>query len=83
MNAVNADRTIAVTHRVKLTEAGEARPTLVSVSNGVNLTQIELMTEQDELDFVNGVWPTGYRKATPADKPARLSSLASKVARFE
>lgn len=70
MNAVNADRTIAVTHRVKLTEAGEARPTLVSVSNGVNLTQIELMTEQDELDFVNGVWPTGYRKATPADKPA-------------
>lgn len=67
MNKIN--RIIAVTHRVKQTEAGEARPTLLSVSVGGQIKKIELATEQDEIDFVNGEWPESYRKATPNDRP--------------
>lgn len=54
-------RIIAVKHRVKATAEKEAHPTLVSIVSESGVKHIELATEQDELDFVNGEYPTSYR----------------------
>lgn len=56
-------RIIGITHRVKRTAQGEARPTLVAVKDGKKLTVYELEEEQDELDFLYGKFPTGWRTA--------------------
>lgn len=58
-------RILTVKHRVKQTAEGEARPTLVTVVAGSTVKQIELESEQDELDFVNGEYPTSYRAWAP------------------
>jgi len=55
-------RFVGIAHRVKKTAKGEARPTLVFVSNGDEETNHELADEQAELDFVLGVFPTEWRK---------------------
>lgn len=62
-------RLIGVSHRVKATAAGEARPTLVAIRtpNG-KYFELELASEQDELDFVFGRFPAAYRDMTNDDK---------------
>src|SRR3989344_4172356 len=55
-------RFVGIAHRVKKTAKGEARPTLVFVSNGDEETNHELADEQAERDFVLGVFPTEWRK---------------------
>lgn len=54
-------RSIGITHRVKWTAKGEARPTLVAIIGKGKETKFKLETEQDELDFVLGVLPTSWR----------------------
>lgn len=54
-------RFIGITHRVKWTSEGEARPTLVAVVGEGKEMKLKLETEQDELDFVLGVLPTSWR----------------------
>lgn len=56
-----SSRIIAVKHRVKQTANSEAHPTLVTIVTGGEMKHLELATEQDELDFVNGEYPTSYR----------------------
>lgn len=56
-----SSRIIAVKHRVKQTANSEAHPTLVTIVTGSEVRNIELATEQEELDFVNGEYPTSYR----------------------
>ena len=67
-------RTIAVKHRIKVTAENEAHPTLVTIVSENGTKHIELESEQDELDFVNGEYPVKYRAATATD---RLTSFRS------
>ncbi len=66
-------RFIGITHRVKHTADGEARPTLVVLVEGDKTTRYELDNEQAELDFVLGRFPTAWRNATPEDNPANFA----------
>lgn len=56
-------RIIGISHRVKKTTKGEARPTLVAVKDGGKITIYKLEEEQDELDFLYEKFPTGWRLA--------------------
>src|SRR3989338_1004737 len=47
-------RFIGIQHRVKLSADEELRPTRVAIIEGDKVQQLELATEQDELDFVLG-----------------------------
>lgn len=60
-------RIIGVRHRVKRTTQGEARPTQVVVQSGDNILSYDLATETDELDFMLGRFPTGFRSANEED----------------
>lgn len=60
---VSMTRIIGVSHRVKRTAQGEARPTLVAVKEGKKVIVYELTEEQDELDFLYNKFPTGWRTA--------------------
>ncbi len=55
-------RIIGITHRVKRTAKGEARPTMVAISDREEVKTHKLETEQDELDFVLGRWAARWRK---------------------
>lgn len=55
-------RYIGITHRTKRTAAGEARPTMVAISENGQLRELELATEQDELNFVVGTFPTQWEE---------------------
>lgn len=61
-------RIIGITHRVKQTAEGEARPTLVCIlgQNGKTVNY-KLETETDELDFVLNRFPIKYREATESE----------------
>ncbi len=56
-------RIIGITHRVKRTADGEARPTIIAIKDGNDIKRYELETETDELDFLLGKFPTSWRKA--------------------
>lgn len=61
-------RWIGIRHRVKQTAKNEARPTqVVILTPDGGVTQHELENEQHELDFVLGVYPTGYRKVVDGE----------------
>ncbi len=62
------ERIIGIRHRVKQTKAGEARPTELFMKYVDGSTQtLELETERDELDFVQGICPISWRFITPED----------------
>lgn len=55
-------RTIGITHRVKRTVDGEARPTLMAIKEEGGLKrEYKLAEEQDELDFILGRFPSKWR----------------------
>ncbi len=61
-------RVIGITHRVKMRKDQEPRPTLVSILDFKSgqgamppFQSFELETEQDELDFLNGICPVKWR----------------------
>lgn len=54
-------RFISIQHRIKKSKEGEARPTMVAIRDGDFLTEHKIETEQDELDFVFGRFPTAWR----------------------
>lgn len=58
-----SQRVIGISHRVKQTAAGEARPTMVSIIDNGAQIELALETEQDELDFLLGKFPVSWRKA--------------------
>lgn len=60
-------RYVGIQHRVKKTTKGEARPTIVTILGKESVANYELATEQDELDFVHGRFPTAFR-AVGADE---------------
>src|SRR3989338_11489293 len=49
-------RFIGIQHRVNLSADEELRPTRVAIIEGETTHQLELATEQDEIDFVLGAW---------------------------
>lgn len=54
-------RIISIVHRVKATAEGEARPTMIAMKEGEKMSTYKLETEQNELDFVLGRFPTKWR----------------------
>src|SRR3989344_1811776 len=60
-------RYIGIRHRVKKTKEGESRPTMIAISEEGNVRALELATETDELDFMLGSFPTGWRKAAEGE----------------
>ncbi len=74
MEANNVIRWIGIRPRIKTfgKEGAEAKPTEVAIltvddAGGTNITTLALETEQDELDFVQGKLPTGYRDVLPGE----------------
>ncbi|OGY52287.1 MAG: hypothetical protein A2951_02475 [Candidatus Buchananbacteria bacterium RIFCSPLOWO2_01_FULL_56_15] len=69
-------RYIGIRHRRKRTKEGEARPTQVAmIVQGKRKTVIyNLATEQDELDFVRGIFPTKYRPPRPEETIAQFQT---------
>lgn len=62
----NGTRFIGIRHRVKKIADGEAHPTQVVIApSGQPPYQLDLETEQDELDFVFGLHPVAWRKPEP------------------
>jgi hypothetical protein len=55
-----------------MTASGEPRPTQVVIKTGNRIKSIELESEQDELDFVLGVYPTAYRKVLEGDDVSKV-----------
>jgi len=66
-------RYIGVHHGVKKLVSGKASPTLLTIIEGEEVRNYELATENEELDFVRGLFPTSYRKA---DEGENLSVFA-------
>lgn len=63
-------RTIGIRHRVKRTTEGESRPTQVAIDRGDgDILTLELATEQDELDFILGVYPTKWKESPEDEVP--------------
>ncbi len=60
-------RYIGVRHRVKRTASGEAHPTEIHIVGPKGGTDYKLETEEAELDFVRGRFPTKMRKVKPDD----------------
>ncbi|MCH7883204.1 hypothetical protein IIA95_02210, partial [Patescibacteria group bacterium] len=59
-------RHIGIRHRVKQTVKGEAHPTQVAIRKGEKAIRLlNLKTDEDELDFVVGRFPTRWRVADP------------------
>jgi len=59
-------RYIGIRHRVKMTKDGEVRPTEIAmITASSDPVVIELKSESDELDFVNGRLPVKWRKPAP------------------
>lgn len=54
-------RWIGIRHRVKQTAEGKPSPTQVHIADKDGGRLLELDDEQDELDFVFGIMPTGFR----------------------
>lgn len=59
-------RIIGIRHRVKQTAEREARPTMVAIiwtERGGAITEHKFESEDDELDFVKGIFPVVWRNA--------------------
>jgi hypothetical protein len=67
-------RVIGISHRVKKTKSGEARPTQICVSSEGSSILYSLETDTDELDFVRGTFPVAYR---PWNEQDQLSDFAA------
>jgi len=72
LTKVNSLRTdgewfVGIVHRVKQRKDQVARPTLVAMVNtkSNDVVKFELITEQEELDFLNGACPTHWRNCVP------------------
>ncbi|MDE1875067.1 MAG: transposase, partial [Patescibacteria group bacterium] len=66
-------RHIGIRPRIKQTAVGEARPTqVVIIGPGEVKASYDLEDEQAELDFVLGVYPTGYRKAVQGEDVSKF-----------
>lgn len=67
-------RRIGIVHRVKRTKEGEARPTKVAIAVSTGkMENLELKTEQDELDFVLGFYPVSWRAVNRYDDISQLA----------
>jgi hypothetical protein len=67
-------RRIGIVHRVKRTKEGEARPTKVAIAvSAGKMENLELKTEQDELDLVLGFYPVSWRAVHRYDDISRLA----------
>lgn len=60
-------RFVGIRPRIKQTASGEARPTQVVIIDGDSVTKLDLESEQSELDFVLGVYPSAYRKVVEGE----------------
>lgn len=60
-------RFVGIRPRIKQTAAGEARPTQVVIMDGDSVTRYDLESEQSELDFVLGIFPTAHRKVAEGE----------------
>ena len=63
-------RYLGIKHRTKFSKTqGKATPTQVTIldENGKVLKVIKLNSEQDEMDFLQGIFPVKYRKITEED----------------
>lgn len=61
-------RTIGITPRRKRTSEGEARPTKVAIRHDGQVTEYDLATATDELDFLKGTFPIKWRKVNPDEE---------------
>lgn len=68
-----AKRHIGIRHRIKVTTAGEAKPTQVAIRKNGEVTLLELPDEQSELDFLLGRFPVSYRAVLPEDDLTRFA----------
>ena len=59
------DRVIGIRHRRKRTRDGEARPTMVCIDFGREVTSHELEDDTAELDFLMGRYPIEWRVVQP------------------
>jgi hypothetical protein len=67
-----AIRVIGVRHRQKVTTEGEARPTALCIAQAGdpdNTVELQLESEQDEIDWAHGKLPIAFRLVTPEDDP--------------
>ena len=60
-------RFIGSRHRIKRTAEGEAHPTQLCILDGEQVIKYDLETESDELDWIQGMFPTKMRAATDSD----------------
>lgn len=60
-------RIIGIRHRVKQKKDESASPTIVAIADGDNLSQHNLETEQEELDFLLSNCPISYRACEPTE----------------
>lgn len=58
-------RIIGIRHRVKKTRDGEARPTMLAISDGDRVVTHELEDETAELDFLLNRYPITWRDVAP------------------
>lgn len=72
-------RFIGIRHRVKETAEGKERPTMIAIREGDFLSVHELKTEQDELDFVLGRFPTAWREAEEGEDLSAVRPYHIKV----
>ena len=60
-------RIIGCIHGRKKTAIEDGNPTKIAICVDGQITEYKLETEQDELDFVLGVFPVSYREAMPEE----------------
>jgi hypothetical protein len=63
---------IGVRHRQKMTKENEARPTMLCIApagDPSNTRELQLGSEQDEIDWAHGKFPIKFRAARPTDNP--------------
>ncbi len=77
---VHSGRIIGIRSRVKQTKEGEARPTQVIIYGGKKPVTILLEEDQDELDFIRGIFPTEFRCIKPTED---ISSLPFNHVKWE
>ena len=65
-------RLIGIRHRVKRTQEGQARPTLVAIRDGGSPAALTLESDTAELDFVLGRFPTSWRALEAGEDSKRF-----------
>ena len=83
--ASDCSRVIGIRNRVLQTAEGEPRPTQVAIfdNSGNLLSEIELETEDMELDFIRGILPVSYRNADPNEDLAKFPKHHLKVKKLK